>query len=164
MSSLKNGERPRFIHFRFAYYNSPRLPKLTGNILSAYSHPMYPKLYERYSQRDVNSLWYMVSANQLQGKKVLRVKAKSKLSIALKETLRACGWDEDGKASSGSAKPSLRGYLELVPFAPAISASQDDLKRDMNILLEYVERKQNGSHGPMKHPLRSFRNDEGNRL
>ena len=99
----------------------------------------------------------------MDAKKVARIKARRKVSIAFRETLKACGWDEDGKASIGSARRSLRGSLELYPFQPAILASQDDLKRDMAILLNYVE-KQQAWNGPVQDPVQSLRNIEDESL
>ena len=95
----------------------------------------------------------------MDAKKVVRIKARRKVSIALRETLKASGWDEDGKASIGSARRSLRGSLELYPFQPAVLASQDDLKRDMKILLNYIERQQAWNE-PIQDPIQSLRNIE----
>ena len=138
---------PKFLHFKVKYFPTPKLPSLTRRILSSRSHPLYQKFYERYSQRDTNTLWWLVSCMYMNKKKVVRSKATRKCNLAFREVLEMCGYDKDGKPFNGEFHPPLRGYLEIVPNTPSVLAAHEDLQREMVYLLRHVKKSQ--PTGPM---------------
>ena len=142
--------RRLFAHFRVVYYLEPKLPSLTQNIVTAPTHPLYPKFKERLSQRRRNPFWYLVTGNLLNEKRIIRSKACRKLRLAFQEALAEFGYDEDGNSLKLEDKSPLRGSLEIHPMNKEIvEAKPKELKGDLVLVVGAIRQEMENTSPPL---------------
>ena len=121
----------------FRYFRIPKLTHQAFRILIEKRNVLYQKTRERADARDRSIIWLHVNANQLQAKRVVRIRAQRRLRSVFHMSLNEHGYDKDGR-SLVSHQRGLKGSVELYALGPAVTEKFEEMKSQMGMIVQSI--------------------------
>lgn len=128
---------PGITSFRVLHSPDPQPGYNARIILDDATHILQQATRERVVQRDKNTLWWSITANNLAEKKVVRSWCCRRARGALVEALEGKGYDREGRVQpSVGDGASLSGSLQLVATDQLITVKFSELQKEAGFVVD----------------------------
>ena len=99
---------------------------------------LHTRFKDEVRERRRDTLWQTFTANTMAAKKCVRLKCSRRLRVSFREALKERGYKSNGTAMKESG-PGLTGSIAFVAAAPALDAPYAELKKQMRLVVQYIE-------------------------